>query len=81
LRIQRRQRLVHQEYRGPHRERAGNSDALAHAAGQLFWIGGAEIRERRAAQGVLYYRAAFAHGESGVEKRKFDIFFDRAPGQ
>ena len=33
LRVQRRERLVHQEDRGLHRKRPRNADALAHAAG------------------------------------------------
>ena len=60
LRIQRRQRLVHQQDRGPHRQRARDADALAHAAGQLLGIGAAEIRQAGAAQRVVDHRAALA---------------------
>ena len=52
LRIQRRQRLVHQEDRRPHRECSRNADALAHAAGELLRIGAAKIRQAGAAQRV-----------------------------
>jgi len=81
LRIQRRQRLVQQQDRGPHRQRAGNANTLAHAAGQLFWIGAAEIRQRCAAQGVIDNSAALADGKAGMQQREFDVLLDREPGQ
>ena len=82
LRIQRRQRLVHQQDRRPHRERPRNADALAHAAGQLLWIGAAEIRQAGAAQRVIDDGAARRLASSAVcAQRKLDIGFHRAPGQ
>ena len=81
LRIQRRQRLVHQENRRLHRERAGNADALAHAARQLFWIGAAEIRQPRAPQRVIDDGAPRGGVGRGMSKRKFDVRFHRAPRQ
>ena len=81
LRIQRRQRLVHQQDRRPHRERPRNPDALAHAARQLFWIGAAEIRQPRALQRVIDDGAARGGVEPGVDQRKFDVRFHRAPRQ
>ena len=81
LRIQRRQRLVHQQDRRPHRQRAGDADALAHAAGQLFRIGAAKIRQARAAQRVIDHGARSLGAERGMHQRKFDVCFDRAPRQ
>src|SRR5712691_6032285 len=45
LRIERRERLVHQQQGRTHRERAGNADALAHAAGELLRERLGEFRE------------------------------------
>ena len=81
LRIQRRQRLVHQQDRRPHRERARNADALAHAAGQLLWVGAAKIGQPRAAQRIIDHRATLARAQRSMHQRKFDILFHRAPGQ
>ena len=43
--VERRERLVHQQHVGMHDQRAGEADALAHAAGQLLGIGGFEAVE------------------------------------
>ena len=43
--VERRERLVHQQDFRLHDERAGEADALAHAAGQLLRIGGFETVE------------------------------------
>src|SRR6266581_753995 len=60
LRIERRERLVHQQQGRTHRERAGNADALAHAAGELLRERLGEFREPSALQRVGDERAPLA---------------------
>src|SRR6266571_5946187 len=63
LRIERRERLVHQQQGRTHRERAGNADALAHAAGELLRERLGEFREPSALQRVGDERAPLGSGE------------------
>ncbi|MEY9542881.1 hypothetical protein ABIE85_005941 [Bradyrhizobium diazoefficiens] len=81
LRIQRRERLVHQQDGRPDRQRPRNPDALAHAAGELLWIGLAKIGQAGAAQRILDQRAALRRRELGVQQREFNVLLDRRPGQ
>jgi hypothetical protein len=73
--------LVHEEDFGLDDEGAGEADALAHAAGELFGEGGLEAVE---ADGVEHAEAAFAAGfgvdAAGLE-RGFDVFEDGEPGE
>jgi hypothetical protein len=52
LRVERGERLVHEEDRGPHGECARDADALAHAAGELLRIGIGELGEARPGKDV-----------------------------
>ncbi|MHC2592777.1 hypothetical protein ACVIG9_006833 [Bradyrhizobium ottawaense] len=81
LRIQRGERLVHQEDRGLHRERARDADTLAHAAGELLGIGFAKISQPRAAQGILDQLTALSGRELSVQQREFDVLLHARPGQ
>src|SRR5688572_10621248 len=52
LRIERRQRFVHEEDRGTYRERTRNANALAHAARELFRQGPREVAKARAVERI-----------------------------
>jgi hypothetical protein len=44
-RVERAERLVHQQERGVERERAGDRDALLHPARELVWVAGGRVPE------------------------------------
>src|SRR6266567_4033402 len=81
LRIERRQRLVHEQQARTHRERAGNPDALAHAAGELLGKRSGEFREPGTLQGVGDERAALGYGQLAMLERQRDVVCRAAPGQ
>src|SRR6266705_2200538 len=63
------------------RERAGNADALAHAAGELLRERLGEFREPGALQGVGDERAPLGSGELAMLERQRDVVGSAAPGQ
>jgi len=81
LRIQRRQRFIHQEDRRLHRQRPRDADALTHSAGQLLGIGRTKFGEAGPAQCIIDHRAALADRQPSMQQREFDIRLHRAPGQ
>jgi hypothetical protein len=77
--IQRREGLVHEKHFGFNDEGASHANALLHAAGELFGIGGFEAVETNRindAQGTL---VALDFGNAAGFERRFDIFDDGEP--
>jgi hypothetical protein len=69
--VQSRERLVHQEDARMHDQRARESDALAHAAGKLAWIGRLETIEADQVDGRERPLADFVLGKT--ERFKPDL--------
>ena len=79
--VQGAERLVHQQQRGVEGQRAGDGDALLHAAGELVRVVVAEVREARQLQQLLRRgRGPVAGGAVDLE-READVAEDGAPGQ
>ena len=81
LGIERRQRLVEQQHGRPHHQRAGDADALAHAAGELLGIGGGEFAEAGEGKRRGHAFAALGRGERAMLQRQRDVVRDAAPRQ
>ena len=81
LRIERRQRLVEQQHGRPHDERAGDADALAHAAGELLGVGGGKLGEAGQGERRRDALAALGGAEAAVLQRQGDVGRHAAPGQ
>ena len=75
------QRLVEQQHGRPHDQRAGDADALAHAAGELLGIGRRELAEAGQGERRGDALARARRRERTVLERQADIVGDAAPGQ
>jgi hypothetical protein len=79
--IQRRERLVEEQDRRPHRERARDADALAHAAGELLRKGRSKFQQAGAREHVLDAPCPLLRRQRMMLECKGHVAFDRAPRQ
>src|SRR3546814_1190884 len=80
LRVDRRERLVHQQHRGVDGEGAGKADSLAHAARQLVRVGLLETLEADLADVALRHRLALGAGDAAQLEAEGDVAQHRRPG-
>jgi hypothetical protein len=81
LRVERRQRLVHQKHLGVGRERAGDPYALLHPAGELVRVVLREPGEPDHRQHLPRARLALGAGHAAVLETERDVVAHGAPGQ
>ena len=79
LRVQRSERLVHQQHRGIAGERAGDGAALAHPAGELVRIAVVEAPQVNEAQELLASRGPRPELEPLELQRELDVAPEREP--
>ena len=79
--VERGERFVHEEGVGFDDEGAGEADALAHAAGELFGVGGLEAVEADEVDGVFGAVAAFGGGHVAGFEAELDVLADGEPRQ
>ncbi len=79
--VERRERLVHQQDFRLHDERAGEADALAHAAGKLLGVGGLEAVEPDRVDGLERAFARLDHIDAGGARPDLDIVEHGQPGE
>ncbi len=81
-RVERGERLVHQEDRGLHRHAAGDGDARLHAAGEHVRIDVGEAAEPDLVDRVPRFLLRFPRAEAGaVGEREHDVLLDGLPGE
>ena len=81
LGVEGRQRLVEQQHRRAHDQRAGDADALAHAAGELLGIGRREFGETSEGERRRHPLAALGAAEAAVLQRQGHVGRHAAPRQ
>ena len=79
--VERRERLVHQQNLRLHDQRAGEADALAHAAGKLLRIGGFEAVETDDVDRLQRAFARFVGRDALRPEPDFDVVEHRKPGE
>ena len=79
--VERGERFVHEQGVGFDDERAGEADALAHAAGELFGVGGFEAVETDEVDGALGAVASFGGGHVAGFEAELDVLADGEPRQ
>ena len=79
--VERRERLVHQQDLRLHDERAGEADALAHAAGKLLRIGGFEAVEADRVDRLQRPLARFLERHAVGARADFDVVEHVEPGK
>jgi hypothetical protein len=81
LRVERRERLVHQQHQGIYGQRAGKRRALAHAAGELVRVVVFERAEMTLGQqGLCLFTPLYGGNPSDLEP-ELGVLADRAPRQ
>ena len=75
------ERFVHEQRVGFDDERAGEADALAHAAGELFGVGGFEAVEADEVDRAFGSVAPFVGGDVAGFEAELDVLADGEPGQ
>jgi hypothetical protein len=78
-RVERTERLVHQQYRTVQREGAGERDALPHPAGQLVRPPLRELGQVDGREQVAGALPAFGAAHTGEPEREFDVAGDGQP--
>ena len=81
LRVERAERLVHEQDVGLERERARQRHALPHAAGQLVHPGAREAPTSRRARDILDARLALAARHAQLLHAEGDVVGDAQPGE
>jgi hypothetical protein len=79
--VERGERLVHEEHFGLHHQRAGETDALLHAAGKLLREGGFETVEAHRVDGPEAALHALVRRRSDGFERRLDVIEHRQPGK
>ena len=79
--IERRERLVHEEHFRLDHQRARKADALLHAAGELFGIGGFEAVETDGVDHLQRALVALDGAHATRHQRRFDVLQHREPGK
>jgi hypothetical protein len=79
--VERPERLVEQDQTGLQHERAGDADALAHAAGELGRIGVGETLQPHHHQRALHALAPLGRRHARFAQAELDVVGNREPGE